>query len=184
MARLHLVRHGEAASGWDGDPDPGLSELGRSQAEAVADVLGPLGPLPIVVSPLRRTRETAAPLEARWGATAVVDPAVGEIVAPAAHAGLEARGAWLREAMAGTWAGLGEEHHAWRRLVVERLMLLDVDTVVVTHFIAINVAVGAATGDDRVVSFVPGNCSVTTLRNDGGVLVVESTGDEAATTVL
>ena len=184
MARLHLVRHGEAAAGWDGDADPGLSDVGRSQAEAMADLLGPLGPLPILVSPLRRTRETAAPLEARWGVEAVVDPAVGEIVAPAAHAGLEARGAWLREAMSGTWSALGEEHHAWRRLVVERLLLLDVDTVVVTHFVAINVAVGEATGDDRVVSFVPANCSVTTIVNDGGALAVESLGDEGRTTVL
>ena len=184
MARLHLVRHGQAAAGWDGDADPGLSELGRSQAVVVADRLAPLGPLPIVVSPLRRTRETAVPLEARWGVVATVDPTVGEIAAPPEHAGLDARGAWLREAMAGSWAALGEEHHAWRGAIVDRLLAIDTDTVVVTHFVAINVAIGAANGDDRVVCSSPGYCSVTTLRNDDGVLVVEATGDEAATPVL
>jgi broad specificity phosphatase PhoE len=184
VTTLHLVRHGEAASGWGGDLDPGLSDLGRRQAEEVTHRLALLGPMPILTSPLRRTRETAEPLAARWGVEPVVDPAVGEIVAPAEHAGLEARAAWLREAMAGTWSALGETHHAWRRLVVERLLLLEADTVVVTHFVAINVAVGAATGDDRVVCFAPGNCSVTTLRSEGGVLVVESLGGEARTQVL
>lgn len=184
MARLHLVRHGQAAATWEADRDPGLSDFGRTQAEAVAGRLAPLGPLPIVVSPLRRTRETAAPLEARWGHAAAVDPTVGEIDAPAEHAGLDARGAWLREAMAGEWWALGDEHHAWRRAIVDRLLAIDEDTVVVSHFVAINVAVGAATGDERVVCLSPGYCSVTTLRNDGGVLVVEATGDEAATRVL
>lgn len=184
MARLHLVRHGQAAAGWDDDRDPGLSELGRSQAEDVADLLAPLGPLPILVSPLRRTRETAAPLEARWGTAATVDPTVGEIVAPADHAGLDDRGAWLRQAMAGEWSALGEEHQSWRRSIVDRLLAIEDDTVVVSHFVAINVAVGAATGDERVVCLSPGHCSVTTLRNDGGVLVVDAIGDEARTTVL
>ena len=48
----------------------------------MAEVLAPLGPLPVVVSPLRRTRETAAPLLARWSVEPVVEPAVGELTAP------------------------------------------------------------------------------------------------------
>ena len=36
MTRLYLVRHGRAAAGWDTDPDPGLDEIGRGQAQAVA----------------------------------------------------------------------------------------------------------------------------------------------------
>jgi broad specificity phosphatase PhoE len=181
---LHLVRHGEAAAGWGSDPDPGLTDLGRRQAAAVADHLDGGPPMPIVVSPLRRTRETAAPLEARWGTPARVEPAVGEIVAPAGQQGLEARAAWLQEAMRGTWTSLGDEVAAWRRLVVACLEALDVDTVVVTHFVAINAAVGSATGDDRVVCCRPGNGSVTRLRNEGGRLFVEALGDQAPSTVL
>ncbi len=60
MSRLILVRHGRAAGGWDDDLDPGLDELGRAQAEAMADLVAPRGPLPILVSPMRRCRETAA----------------------------------------------------------------------------------------------------------------------------
>ena len=36
MTRLILVRHGRAAGGWDDDLDPGLDDLGRAQAEAMA----------------------------------------------------------------------------------------------------------------------------------------------------
>ncbi|CAA9228164.1 MAG: hypothetical protein AVDCRST_MAG50-1630 [uncultured Acidimicrobiales bacterium] len=79
MSRIWMVRHGRAAAGFGAELDPGLDDHGRAQAEAVADRLAPLGPLPMVVSPLRRCRETAAPLEARWGVTARVDPDVGEI---------------------------------------------------------------------------------------------------------
>ena len=178
---LLLVRHGKAAAGWGDDPDPGLDDEGRAQAEAVAERLANVGPLPIVVSPLRRTLETAAPLAARWGVEPRVDPAVGEIRSPTDD--VAERSAWLRQAMAGTWADLGEEQAAWRRSVVDALLALEGDAVVVTHFVAINAAVGHALGDDRVVCFTPGNGSVTMLRVSKGALHVLSFGDQAVTEV-
>ena len=36
MTCIYMIRHGKAAAGWDGDADPGLNELGQTQAEAVA----------------------------------------------------------------------------------------------------------------------------------------------------
>ena len=185
---LVLVRHGQAAAGWADDMDPGLSDLGRSQAEAMADALAPLGPLPVIVSPMRRCRETAVPLEVRWGSPARVDPAVGEIVAPERGASggdedeLEARSRWLRTAMAGRWSDLGPDHHAWRTGVVEAFRAIPTDAVVVTHFVAINVAVGAATGDDRIVCFAPANCSRTMVRVDNDGLTVLAFGDDDTTT--
>ena len=180
-ARLYLVRHGKAAAGWDADPDPGLDETGRAQAEAMAARLADLGPLPILSSPLRRTRETAVPLETRWRARAVIEPDVAEVPSPSDD--LAARGAWLRGIMAGTWAQAGDGLAPWRRGVVDRLTAIAEDTVVVSHFIAINVAVGAATGDDRVVGFRPDNCSVTVLESDGSVLRLIERGAEAVTEV-
>lgn len=180
MPRLYLVRHGEAAAGWGEDADPGLSDRGRSQAEAVAQQLGPLGPLPIIVSPLRRCRETAAPLEALWDVEARVVPAVGEIESPSP---LEDRATWLRGVMSGSWSDVGD-HEPWRRGVVDALLALDEDTVVVSHFIAINVAVGAASGRDEVVCFTPGNCSLTVLSSAGGALTVEELGGQAHSSVL
>src|SRR5258708_2444038 len=141
-SRLILVRHGEAAAGWNQDRDPGLSDEGHRQAASVAAAPAAHGPLPIVVSPLRRTRETAAPLAAAWGAAATVDPGVGEIVSPIED--LEERTAWLRGFMAGTWDAADDAHLAWRSAVIDALAGIPHDAVVVTHFIAINAPAGAA----------------------------------------
>ena len=62
MAKIYLVRHGRTTSRWGMEKDPGLDELGRAQAKAAARRLASLGPHPIITSPLKRTRETSAPL--------------------------------------------------------------------------------------------------------------------------
>src|SRR5436309_4421611 len=106
MARLYLVRHGRAAAGWGDDLDPGLDDVGVAQAEAAAGILSPIGPLPIIVSPLRRTRETARPLEKAWGTSATVEPRVGEIESPGLD--LSRRGEWLRGVMTSRWSALDD----------------------------------------------------------------------------
>lgn len=182
MVRLYLVRHGHAAASFAEARDPGLDAVGAAQAEAVAARLAPLGPLPIVASPLRRTRETAAPLERRWRRAARIEPAVAEI--PSCEPGLAARGEWLRGVMAARWAALPADLRAWRRGVLAALLAIPEPSVVVSHYIAINVAVGAATADARVVSFAPDNCSVTVLDADGGALRLVERGAEGAARVL
>ena len=94
--------------------------------------------------------------------------------------GLDERTTWLLELMRGTWP---PEFDSWRGDIVAALLSMTEDTVVVTHFVAINVAVGHATGDDRTVCFRPGNCSRTVVSNDGGVLRVVELGAEARTEV-
>jgi broad specificity phosphatase PhoE len=182
VSRLVLVRHGRAAAAWDADLDPGLDAAGRGQAEAMAAALSSDGPLPVVVSPLRRTRETAAALERVWRVVATVEPAVGEIRAPVDD--LAGRGAWLRGLHAGRWADQDDALRRWRDDVLAALGALDQATVVVTHFFGINVAVGAASGDDRLVSFHPDHCSRTVLENDGGRLGLVHVGAEGSTSVL
>ena len=178
-----LVRHGEAAAGWGGDADPGLSGLGHEQAARVADELAGPSPRALLVSPLRRTQETAIPIARRLGVAPVLEPLVGEVPAPAEHASLAARGPWLRSFMAGTWAGADPGLLAWRDGLLGALLALPADAVVVTHFVAINAAVGAAQGDDGVVSFRPGHCSRTTLRVRDQGLELVALGNEAATVV-
>ncbi len=182
MPRLRLVRHGHAAAGFSDDHDPGLDEVGQAQAEAVARALAPLGPQPIVVSPLRRTRETAAPLEAAWDVAAVVDDRVAEIPSPTDD--LAERGAWLSRAMAGTWADLGPAYEAWRDRLIAALEDLPADTVVVSHFIAINAVVGRAVDDDRVMHVALGNGSITTVDVVPGHVAVVELGAVASTEVL
>ena len=183
MSRLILVRHGRAAGGWDDDLDPGLDELGRAQAEAMADLVAPRGRLPILVSPMRRCRETAQPLERRWKATATVDAEVGEIPSPPSVA-MEQRTAWLRNAMAGTWADVGADYSVWRDSVVARLRAIDEDTVVVSHFVAINAAIGAALGTDQIVIAALDNCSQTVIDVVDGRLVLVEQGFEAPDTLV
>ena len=104
MARLHLVRHGRAAAGWDIDPDPGLDDTGRAQALAAGRPARPARAAGrSSTSPLRRCQETAAPLAARWAVTPVVERTVAEIPSPEGL-GMAERVGWLRAAMAGSWA--------------------------------------------------------------------------------
>lgn len=180
MARLILVRHGEAAAGWGADPDPGLSPLGRSQATAAADVLAPDGPLPTLVSPLRRCRETAAPLAQRWEVEPVVAAGVGEVESPTAD--LAERAAWLQGVLGSRWDEVEPRVRAWADEVVECLLGIPGDAVVVSHFVAINVAIGRAMGDDRVVVKRIGNASRTVVANDGGRLTLVSDPVEVAAT--
>lgn len=183
-ARLHLVRHGKAAAGWDADPDPGLAPEGRADAQRAAALLAPLGALPVVTSPLRRARETAEIVAARWDVEPVVDAAVSEIPSPTDD--LADRGRWLRGVLAGRWSEQGDDLRAWRSGVLDGLRRLAGagDTVVATHFVVINAAVGAALDDDRVVceSITTGSVTTIAVDADGG-LAVESLGRTGSTEV-
>jgi broad specificity phosphatase PhoE len=178
LSDLVLVRHGHAAAGWDADADPGLSDVGRSQAAAVKIS----GPRPLYTSPMRRCRETAAAIAVGWGIEPIVFAAVGEIESPIGA--LEQRGSWLRGVMAGRWSEQSAAVQSWRQRVIDGVLSLEGgDAVVVSHFVAINVIVGHATGDDRVVVFAPNNCSCTQVRVDRGTITVLSLGGEAQTVV-
>ncbi len=69
MTELLLLRHALPVSG---HADPELSDVGRKQAADVADWLAAEGVDALVTSPLRRARETVAPIEARLGLQAEV----------------------------------------------------------------------------------------------------------------
>lgn len=180
--RLYLVRHGRPSGGFAEVIDPRLDKVGVAQAEALARDLNPLGPLPILSSPLQRTQETAAPLAKLWQTQVRIEPAVAEIPTP--QADLQARTTWLRAAMRGRWSELGAFHQQWRERLVAALVGLKTSTVVTTHFIAINVAVGAATGDDRMVCCEPEHCSCTVLEVRDSRLHLVSLGQQRKTQIL
>ncbi|MCU1392215.1 MAG: hypothetical protein JWM34_643 [Ilumatobacteraceae bacterium] len=79
-----LVRHGEPEWVVDGlnIDHPRLTERGRRQAANMADALAEETFDEILVSPLQRARETAAPLYARLGRDEVVDEWLREIRSP------------------------------------------------------------------------------------------------------
>lgn len=187
MTRLHLVRHGRAAAGWDVDPDPPLDDLGRRQALSVAQRLAALETRYVLSSPLLRCQQTAFPLATSWGVGVVIEPGVAEIPSPEGFT-VASRGEWLREVMAGTWTRAaemsGEQYLRYRDGVADTLRELPGDAVVFSHYIAINAAIGVATGDDRVVVAQLDNCSVTVIdvHGDGRLELVEL-GGEADTVV-
>ncbi|MDZ7678194.1 MAG: histidine phosphatase family protein [Acidimicrobiales bacterium] len=182
MPRLYLVRHGTASAGFGADRDPGLDQLGRAEAEAVADVLAPVGPLPVRVSPLRRCRETAAPLQQRWDTEPVIEPAIAEVATPTDE--LDGRAEWLRRALGSTWDRLEPGPQAWRQQMLDTVAAIDTDTVLITHFVVINAVIGAATGDDRVLIERLANGSVTTVDHGPGGFELVTAGVVGTSEVL
>jgi broad specificity phosphatase PhoE len=183
MAIIRLVRHGRATGGWDVDPDPGLDVVGVAQAAALCAALGPLGdgrPPRLVTSPLRRCRETVAPLAARWGVAPVVEPRVSEIPTPEGVP-FGQRVPWLQAAIAGTWTALGARYVGYRDAVAAYVAGLAEDTVVTTHFVAINAVIGSCIGDDRVLIRRLDNTSVTVVATTPTGVELVSVGDEADT---
>jgi len=184
--KLYLIRHGHAASGFGEDLDPGLDELGHAQAAQMAVNMtlelnsdqSAAMPFAMIVSPLRRTRETAQPLEQRWGAAARVESRIAELPSPDGLS-LADRLVWLREILPGSWASMPEELQKWRDNLIAALLECREDTVAVTHFVAINVALSFAAGTDNIMTAQPANCSITCMESDGQNLFLKRLGSEA-----
>ncbi len=185
---LHLIRHGrsDATSRHEVDTprgrqwDPSLDETGREQALRLADRLVLLDPPPAAVycSPLRRTRETAAPYAERAGIEVrsdddLIEANIGEweglpfeeIVAsdedilPLVRA---SRSIWNR-------APGGESFEAFRDRVngaigriVERHPTGDL--IVICHGGVINAYVGPMLGIGNEMFFIPENTSINSIE--------------------
>lgn len=169
MARLFLIRHGRPDAVWGGaGSDPGLSDLGCTQAEGAAAVLIGVGSLSLISSPMRRCRETAAPYARMTGAEPFIEPRVSEITAPP---GIEDRATWLQERFpfrtpeaSRSWTTLEPPLHAWRDAMVKFVRAVREDTAVFTHFIAINVMTGVALGKDGTIVCRPDHASITEIE--------------------
>ena len=180
---IYLVRHGLAAAGVE-DLDPGLSEVGHQQARATAEALGSVRSPRLVVSPLRRTRETAHPIEAVLALSAEIRDEVAEVFDPSMPA--DERTKMLPTFMAGNWSDQNDVLRAWRRRCIDAILEFslassadDSDLVIVSHYIAICVAIGAASGDDRVVPVPVANCSITSFQAGHGELTLLEAGSTA-----
>jgi broad specificity phosphatase PhoE len=158
--------------------------VGRTQADELAMRLGTTvdGALPVFTSPLRRCRETAAKVAARWQVGVTVEPLVAEMPSPEGVP-MGRRVDWIRQAMRGTWNDLGPRYEAYRDAAIRWLTATREPAVVVSHFFAINAAIGAAIGDDRTLIRSLDNCSVTVFDvHDGHLSLVEG-GHEGDTLI-
>jgi len=97
------------------------------------------------------------------------------------------RVAWLRAAMAGTWADLGARYVDFRDQLVAAVAAMDDPdgghVVVMSHFIAINAVIGACGGDDSLVIRSLDNCSITTVESTPAGLTLLDAGHEADTLI-
>lgn len=178
---IYLVRHGEAAASWGTHPDPGLSDQGRTQAEAVAKKLSLFKPSQIYTSPMQRCRETSEPFAKASGLPVIVEPRVTEIPTPPE---VEDRIPWLRSLMSGNWDDAPILVQDWREALIETVSNLPSDTVVFSHFIAINALVGHLEARPEVTVFKPTYCSITKLELSNQGLKLVERGAEASTKVL
>ena len=179
MANIYFVRHGEAEAGFGSHRDPGLSELGKKQAESTAKHLSNLTPIKLFSSPLARAQETALALAELWQTDFQLEDRIAEIPSPIED--LNDRSQWLATVMGGTWQDLSEELQEWRQRLIDCVINQPNDCVMFSHFVAINILVGAANAADEMVSFRPNNASITTFTNTDGLLKVETLGFEANT---
>jgi broad specificity phosphatase PhoE len=184
--QIALVRHGRASAGWDTALDPELDDLGHSQAQEVANKLDQIfvgKDVEIISSPLLRCRQTASVFAKLRVLPERVCAEVTEIPSPA---GVEMSGRvdWLREVMKGRWSDLDKNYLAFRDGLVEFVRAIEHDTVIFSHFVAINAVIGALTNNDLLVIRSLDNCSVTLLECDAkGILRVSQAGHEANTLI-
>jgi broad specificity phosphatase PhoE len=135
-----------------------------------------------------RCQQTAFPLATAWKQNVTIEPMVGEIPSPEGYS-LETRSEWLRAAMATTWSAVAQEsgaHYAeYHTNIAKTVAALTTDTVIFSHFIAINAVIGAATNDDRVLIHHLENCSVSVFDTDGagGLKLIEVGGEDVNTLV-
>jgi len=180
MVSIYLVRHGEASAKWGEDPDPGLSALGRQQAQQVRDQLEACSNANIVSSPLLRAQETALPLANVLRESMTIDDTYRELPSPV---GLSDRQAWLKDFMKQNWEEQDQRIQAWRDAIWSSLFEIEGDTVIFTHFMVINAVVSRLTNASPTVCCVPDNGSITQLHLEGHALKLVELGHQHKTLV-
>lgn len=172
---LLLVRHAQPIRIDGGDDqapaDPPLSDVGLAAARAVGGWLATEGIDHLITSPLRRARETAAPLAERLGLEPEVVPGIGEFDSrDASYIPFEEMsrdhekfGAMVE----GRWTDIEgwADPDQFRADVVGALddvigRFAGARVAVFTHSGAINVFLGQVLGIERVLWFYPGYASV------------------------
>lgn len=189
MTKIYIVRHGEAAASWGEDIDPPLSEKGRQQASEAAHSIAKLIPdmngVQCISSPIKRAHETAGFFSESQKKAIVIEPRVAEIPSPGKT--LKDRMPWLREVMRSDWNTLSPELTQWRQDCIDFVLSLQADSVIFSHYIAINVLIGHCQKDDRVISYHPDNCSIhqfeVSQTENGRALSIIELGTQASTRI-
>jgi probable phosphoglycerate mutase len=192
---LALVRHAEPvrtpAGSVDGPADPGLTPLGVEQTRRLADWLAREQVDTVLSSPMRRARETAAPVAAAHGLEVeIVDGLVEYDAASADYIPmdeLQASGDPRWHAMVeGRWEDFGADPaHVFKARVagaVEDIVdrFAGQRVVAVCHGGVINCALASILGIDRYLWFEPKYTSISrVVASRSGIRSVASLNDHA-----
>lgn len=182
MARIFLIRHGEAAKG-EHIPDPILTDEGYKQAEELALKLSTLEKVQLISSPKLRAQQTAKPLAEVWDIEVVIENAVTEIPTPEEIPKAQ-RLTWLRTLLTGEWDSCDREQKDWRDGIIRYLESLSEDTFIFCHFMVINSVVAHIRNHQKVQQFRPDYTSITELKNDGNKLHLVQLGEEKDNKIL
>lgn len=187
MSEIILIRHGQAASNWQTDNDPGLSELGHKQAAAASEMLHKQislkQPAPkLVSSPKKRAQETAEPLALMLKQPVEIKPAFTEV--PSTGIEMSHRGEWLKGVFKENWSQQNQEILDWRKRILDEVMGMQQDTLIFCHFVVINSLVASALNDDKVFQCRPDYCSRWHFNTANGQLSLGQRGQEDDSLVL
>jgi broad specificity phosphatase PhoE len=203
---VYLIRHGDALPGADevtgsGYDDQSLSELGRRQAQALADRLRTVSLAAIYSSPIGRARQTAQYVADACDVGVTIDDAIREVaLGPIGFDNTEEYtqerlSALLRDRLreiavvavtSGKWASIpgSEPSDALRARMTEAIGRLAAEypgqrVAIVSHGGAINAYFAAVLGIERDYFFPAANTSISVVRVRGERSMVFALNDIA-----
>lgn len=167
---LLLIRHAlpvrvDGEDGTAGPADPHLASIGVRQAEALASWLADEGVDAIWSSPMRRARETAAPVADRLGLPITVDEGLSEFDRDAvSYIPIEE----LKAAGDPRWYEMPERPETFVATVVEAVERVVVEhprqkVAVVCHGGVVNAYAGTVLGIDQPLFFLPAYTSISRI---------------------
>ena len=80
------------------------------------------------------------------------------------------------------WKNLSPALNTWRTSCIEFIATLQEDSIIFSHYIAINVIIGHCQNSDKVISYNPDNCSIHHFENSQNLKIVQL-GKQAQTTI-
>ena len=185
MSEINLIfiRHGEAASSWVSHEDPGLSEKGLEQSEAILhrEDLQNLKNYKFISSPRKRAIETSRPLVKKFNKKIVIDETFNEI--PSSDVDNNKKRQWLEKIVKMKKSDLPKNILDWQQKIYESVLESQGNTVIFSHFMVINSLISNILESDTIFYFYPDNTSVTKIFLNNGEVKSFQIGDNKKTHV-
>ena len=185
MSEINLIfiRHGEAASSWVSHEDPGLSEKGLEQSEAILhrEDLQNLKNYKFISSPRKRAIETSRPLVKKFNKKIVIDETFNEI--PSSDVDNNKKRQWLEKIVKMKKSDLPKNILDWQQKIYASVLKSKCDAVIFSHFMVINSLISNILESDTIFYFYPDNTSVTKIFLNNGEVKSFQIGDNKKTHV-